>query len=154
MTITYNCEYDVDHVIIDMMDLLNSTVFPFIGMFILSIALIVCVYRSRSRITSSNTNRDNRFAISAISINIMFFVLTCPIVIYYMITYEDSIISNFAYLIYYSYFGFGFYMQIIVNRDFRNEFLSLINLKAVRNTDGMPLTINNRFNNQSIYEND
>ena len=133
-TITYNCEYKIDHDIVEMMDLMNTSVLPFIGMFILSIALIVCVYRSRSRI-NSNTNRDNRFAVSTVSLNIMFFVLTCPIVIYYMITYEDSIINRYAYLVYYSYYGLGFYMQIIVNRDFRNEFLFLINLKRVNNSD-------------------
>ena len=156
MTITYKCEYKVDHDIVEMMDLMNTSVLPFIGMFILSIALIVCVYRSRSRI-NSNTNRDNRFAISAISLNIMFFVLTCPIVIYYMITYQESILNRYAYLLYYSYYGLGFYMQIIVNRDFRNEFLSLINLKVVRkNNNGTKRTNNDTFNinNQSVYLND
>lgn len=133
-----------------MMDLMNTSVLPFIGMFILSIALIVCVYRSRSRI---NSNRDNRFAVSAISLNIMFFVLTCPIVIYYTITtYEESILNRYAYLLYYSYYGLGFYMQIIANRDFRNEFLSLINLKVVRkNNDGIRRINNDTFNNQSVY---
>lgn len=114
---------------------MNTSILPFIGMFILSIALIVCVYRSRSRINSSNTKRDNRFAISAISLNVMFFVLTCPIALYNMFTYEVSIISSFANLLYYSYYGLGFYMQIIINRDFRNEFLFLINLKRVNNSD-------------------
>ena len=114
---------------------MNTSILPFIGMFILSIALIACVYRSRSKVNSSNTNRDNRFAISAISLNIMFFVLTLPISLYNMFTYEVSIISSFANLLYYSYYRLGFYMQIIVNRDFRNEFLFLINLKRVKVID-------------------
>ena len=103
-------------------------------MFVLSIGLIVCVYRSRSRI-NTNKNRDNRFAISALSLNIMFIVLKLPLVVYYIITNFDSILSRITYLLYYSYFGLGFYMQLIVNRDFRNEFLSLINLKVVKNKD-------------------
>ena len=103
-------------------------------MFVTSIGLIVCVYRSRSRI-NSNTNRDNRFAVSAISINVMFLVLKLPLLVYYIITYKDSILSRITYLLYYSYFGLGFYMQLIVNRDFRYEFLSLINLKVVKNND-------------------
>ena len=116
------------------MDLLNSTLFPFIGMFILSIALIVCVYRSRSRMNSS-TRRDNRFAISAISLNIMFFVFNFPLALYYNITYNDTIISNYYFLLYYCYFGLGFYMQILVNRDFRDEFLRLIHLMVIRKED-------------------
>ena len=134
MTITYNCEYDVDHVVIDMMDLMNSTVLPFIGMFILSIALIICVYRSRSRINSS-TSRENRFAMSAISLNIMFLVLNFPLTIYNLLACDDVILGNIFYLLYYGYFGLGFYMQIIVNRDFRDEFLLLLNLKVIRNID-------------------
>ena len=93
MTITYNCEYDVDHVVIDMMDLMNSTVLPFIGMFILSIALIICVYRSRSRINSS-TSRENRFAMSAISLNIMFLVLNFPLTIYNLLACDDVILGT------------------------------------------------------------
>ena len=116
LSIFYTCSLNFNHEIIDMMDLVNSTVLPFIGMFILSIALIICVYRSRSRI-NSNTNR---FAISSISLNVMFFILTLPIVLYYMIANEDSIISNFSNFLFYSYFALGFYMQIIVNRDFKN----------------------------------
>ena len=103
-------------------------------MFILSIALIVCVYRSRSRL-NTNTKRDNRFAISAISLNIMFLVLKFPLVFYYTITYKESILSRVTYLLYYSYFAFGFYVQLIVNRDFRYEALSLFNLKVEKNID-------------------
>ena len=115
-------------------------------MFITSIGLIVCVYRSRSRIKSSNTKRDNRFAISSISLNIMFLVLTCPILLYNLITYEVSIFNRYFYLLYYCYFGLGFYMQIIVNRDLRYEFLSLVNLKAVKKADDKKRTNNDTLN--------
>ena len=115
-----------------MIDLINASIIPFIGMFVLSIGLIICVCRSRMNF-SSITRRDNRFVVSAISINIMFFVLTFPLVLYDLITYSSSILSEFAYVMYYAHYGFNcFYMQLIVNRDFRDEFLRLINLKVIK----------------------
>ena len=117
-----------------MMDLINTTLLPFLLMVILSIALIVCLYRSRSRINLS-TSRDNRIAISTISLNIMFFVFNFPMTFYDYITYYESFLSYFLYLLDLCYFGLGFYMQLIVNRDFREEFLRLFNLKLIRKID-------------------
>ena len=115
--------------ILNWMDLINSTIFPFFAMFFLSIALIVCVYRSRSRISS---RRDNRFAVSAISLNIIFFALNFPLTLYDFISYDNDVFFYFVYLLYYCYFGSSFYTQIIVNKDFRDEFLLLFNLKVVK----------------------
>lgn len=125
-----------------MIDLINASIIPFIGMFVLSIALIICVCRSRMNF-STMTSRDNRFAVSAISINIMFFVLTFPLVLYDLITYNSYLLDDFAYVLYYAHYGFNcFYMQLIVNRDFRDEFLRLVKLKAVRNDNTSDTTRN------------
>ena len=131
-TITFSCEITNCQALIDMLYLINATVVPFIGMFFLSIALITTVYRSRMNLCAI-TRRDNRFAKSTISINVMFFVFTFPLSLYYFFTYDNSIFSHFASIIYYANYGICFYMQLIVNRDFRDEFLRLVKLKAVRN---------------------
>ena len=138
------CKHNFDHVILDTLDIFNSTVLPFIGMIILSIALIVCVYRSRSRMNStsasSRTKRDNRLAISTISLNIMFLVFTLPLTFYDLFSYNYSIPEKFVFSIYYCYYGLGFYIQIIVNRDFREEFLRLLNLKVISNNNDSRMT--------------
>ena len=129
-----------------MIDLINASIIPFIAMFVLSIALIICVCRSRMNF-STMTRRDNRFAVSAISINIMFFVLTFPLILYDVITYSSSILVEFAYVMYYAYYGFNcFYIQLIVNRDFRDEFLRLMNLKVIKNVNTMRNTDLTRSN--------
>lgn len=110
------------------MDFVNATIVPFVSMFILSIGLIVCVYRSRLR-ANSGSKRDNRFAISAISLNIMFFVFNVPISIYGFMEIKSLILDQIMFTWFFSYFALGFYVQLIVNRDFRNEFLGLFNLK-------------------------
>lgn len=112
------------------MDLLNSTLLPFVIMIALSIALVYCVRLVRSRVKSK---RDNRFIVSVISLNIIFLVLNLPIATI-ALTGDDSIQNQlvlyfFQYLVY-LYYAIGFYVQLVVNSDFKNEFLKLVNLKS------------------------
>lgn len=123
------------------MDLANSTVVPFMCMFILSIALIVCVYRSRMR-SNSGSKRDNRFAISTIFLNIMFFVFVFPITFYDFSNFSNLMFNEIAFVWYFCYFALGFYLHLIVNRDFRNEFLRLFNLKVIRHSNSTQRGLN------------
>ena len=143
------CEQNYDMLALQWMDLFNSTVVPFILMLILSIALIYIVRRSRHRVnrvkrmsilsvqSSSNTQsarRDNRLAVSVISLNIIFFVLNLPIVIFniFSVNSEPSDLINYSvYVLYYTNYAIGFYAQLIVNIDFRNAFLKLLNLRVI-----------------------
>ena len=125
------------------MDFVNATIFPFVSMFILSIALIFCLYRSRLR-ANSGSRRDNRFAISAISLNIMFFVFNFPISIYGFMKIKSLILDQIMFTWFFSYFALGFYVQLIVNRDFRIEFLGLFNLKISAENNQTQLKPSNR----------
>ena len=125
------------------MDFVNATIVPFMSMFILSIALIVCVYRSRLR-ANSGSRRDNRFAISAISLNIMFFIFNFPISIYGFMEIHSLILDQIMFTWFFSYFALGFYVQLIVNRDFRNELLGLFNLKISAENNQTQLKPSNR----------
>jgi hypothetical protein len=125
------------------MDFVNATIVPFVSMFILSIGLIVCVYRSRLR-ANSGSKRDNRFAISAISLNIKFLVFNFPISIYGFMEIPSQIVDQIMFTWFFSYFALGFYVQLIVNRDFRNELLGLFNLKLSAENNQTPLKPSNR----------
>lgn len=123
-------------------DSFNSTLFPFAFMVVLSIALVYLVRASRSRVQTTTTTmtttttkttsrlsyqsrRDNRFAIVAITLNLMFLILNMPIVIDDL--FSAYIIPNYIFdylseLLYYLNYSIGFYVQLIVNSEFRREF--------------------------------
>jgi hypothetical protein len=118
-------------------DLINSTLLPFSIMFFFSISLIVFVHRSRSRSrtnnSSSTSNRDNKFAITVVSLNIMFFLLNFPITLSHLpFIPSDIYLSDISHVFYYAYYSLGFYIQLIVNSDFRQEFLRMIELKELK----------------------
>lgn len=128
------------------MDLFNSTAIPFAGMLILSTLLIYNVRLSRIRVhgtnavTSVSTSRlkslksDNRLAVSVISLNTLFFILNLPIVIYDIFTADvtpDDLTDYAVNILYYAYYSIGFYTQMVVNREFRLEFLKLLNLRVI-----------------------
>lgn len=142
------CEQNYDSIALQWMDLFNSTVVPFILMLILSLVLIYNVRRSRLRVhrmsmhrasivSVSGTNssrRDNRLAVSVISLNTLFFILNLPIVIFDILTVDSEasdLINYSVYVLYYTYYAVGFYAQLIVNSEFRTEFLKLLNLRTI-----------------------
>lgn len=136
----------IDNLALQWMDLFNSTAIPFVGMLILSILLIYNVRLSRIRVhgtnvmTSVSTSRlkslksDNRLAISVISLNSLFFTLNLPIVVYDIFTANvtpDYLTDYAANILYFAYYSIGFYTQMVVNREFRLEFLRLLNLRVI-----------------------
>lgn len=101
-------------------------------MILLSIALIQCVRASRARVnkgqSSSGRMRDNRFAISAITLNILFLILNMPIVIEDLIDVSSTSshwFDFFAEFCYYTYYASGFYVQCLVNSEFRAKFIDM-----------------------------
>ncbi len=79
--------------------------------------------------------RQIKFAINALSINFIFFVTSIPNGIYelYYFYYSSSIdivlnfyLGQFLLLCFYAYFGSTFYVNVLVNSIFREEFLALI----------------------------
>lgn len=139
-----------DSLVLQWMDFFNSTIIPFSGMILFSIALIYTVYRSRARVRSSSNSskRDYGFAISIVTLNFIFFVLNLPIAIYDIVTANITVSHLFDYsmqIIYYLYYAIGFYAQCIVNMEFRNEFLRLLNLRPI-GTSGTDMGVTNTFN--------
>ena len=114
---------------------MNSALLPFLIMFFISISLITFVHRSRSRSRSNNSSsssrRDIKFAITVVSLNIMFLLLNFPIALNDLpFTLMGDYFYHISLTFYYAYYSLGFYIQLIVNSDFRHEFLRMINIKV------------------------
>ena len=141
------CEQNYDRLALHWMDLANSKVIPLIIMFITSILFIYFLRRSRRQIHSLKesgirsvqslgiqlSRRDNRQAVSVICFDTLFFLLNLPIfiIIVFSVNSKPSDLVSYTFkLLYYTYYAVGFYVQIIVNREFRNEFLKLLNLRV------------------------
>ena len=111
-------------------DLLNSTILPGCLMIVNTGLLIFALYKSRSKFFHQNPNKqekkrkkkDIQFALSCISLNIIFLVMNVPNRLNTMITYDTSsdtfhLLDNFYYL----HFGLSFLIHFISNRNFRQE---------------------------------
>ncbi len=122
------------------MDLVNYIILPFSLMIIFSILLIVTIFKARRRVRLNDASRESkrlkqdiRFSISLISMNLLFLILNLPIVIYSFISYPDNsdLFLIIAYMCYLSY-GVNFYLILLTNTLFRQEFFSLFNKKNAR----------------------
>lgn len=131
------CSQNYDSNALDWMDLFNSTLIPFIVMIFLSIILIFFVYHSRSKMhsrsSSSTMRRDLRFSVSIISLNVIFLILNLPITIVDLLGSPSSIFEYISDVLYFMNYAISFYVQVVVNIDFRNEFLKLFNFNARNN---------------------
>ena len=139
-----SCQLNIDMMLLQWMDFANSTIVPFFAMLVLSISLIYFVRLSRSRANKlsigrigSQSRRDNRFAVTAISLNLIFFVLNLPssiILVMGSLNTDSNVVLGFNQLslfLYYLYYAIGFYIQLLVNSEFRIEFFKLIHLKPI-----------------------
>ena len=115
---------------------MNSTVLPFAAMIVLSIALIAFVFRSRKRVMNSASKRDNRFAVAAVTLNVLFLVLNLPMVIDDLVhdmiddmgANPNDLLDMTSTFLYYLSYAIGFYAQFVVNRDFRRELFKLLGI--------------------------
>ncbi len=138
-TITY-CTIAVQYMtpweVLAWFDLFNSTLFPFFFMLVSSLYLTYSILISRRRLltkTSSTANRrlnkDIRFSITLIAINVVFVVLNLPITIYFIIEIlEITIVFYILDYMYYTSYCVNFFIYLAVNVNFRQEFLRMIRL--------------------------
>ena len=110
--------------------ILNTKIIPYSLMITFTILLIISIFKSRSRVISNYSNRQNetfqrdiKFAFTSLSLNVIFILFNLPAIII-------SIFSNFPILfkislyLYFFSFSIHFYLLFIFNSLFRNEFLS------------------------------
>ena len=118
---------------------LNSHIIPYSLMITYTILLVYSMFKSRRRVVSNYTNRQNRtfkrdikFAFSSLSLNFIFILFNLP-VSFISYSYPDLLLF-FLYLHLFS-FSINFYLLFIFNSLFRKQFLSFFNTNYQNNNN-------------------
>jgi hypothetical protein len=136
------------------MDFFNSTVFPFALMIIFTSITIKIIFDSRVKLAATRRTRnrtssiiqtnkikvkDIKFAITCITLNVCFLILNFPVVTYSLLSVYISFnqdLDDFIYVIteffFYVNAGLLFYINILLNSIFKNEFYKMLH-SAQRN---------------------
>jgi hypothetical protein len=140
------------------MDLFNSALVPFTLMVSFSSATIVTVFKSRLRISrrrrgnksvnstitaaapnSSISARDVKFAITSLTLNVVFLTLSLPQLLWRVFKSGGDPDLNHMLFYIFNLFSFvpyesDFILELISNSIFREEFFKLFNLEKIRTT--------------------
>ena len=127
------CEFDSfeSTIILSSLDLINSTLFPFLIMIICSSNIIKWLRKNRKRVVKNKAKqkRDRRFSAIIVCLSISFFVFNFPICVYNFIIRSYSIISFVILDFYYFQYIFNIFVYIFFNSQFRNEMLIMLKMK-------------------------
>jgi len=128
------------------MDLINRVLIPLILMIAFSSVLINHIYKSRLRIFNNNNNnsnltrqynrnnrcfqRDLKFAITSISLNLFYVLFNLPIsiAVFFPNYYLYFTYPTFLILFYFSY-TINFYIILFTNSLVRNEFIKMLTFR-------------------------
>jgi hypothetical protein len=131
------------------MDLFNMCLVPSLIMFICTYLILKLLYDSKKSLSTRSLNlnktrpaaiskRQQKLAITSLSLNVFFLVINVPmagfqIFAYYVKLEEhlNKLILSVVYLLYYSNFSFGFYINVWVNSIFRKEFFNMFKFKLI-----------------------
>jgi hypothetical protein len=121
------------------LELFNSCLIPSLFMFTCTVLILKSIFVSNRKMNqsnqtkSANSERKSKFAISAISVNMYFFLTVLSASLFLLFSQYikiepnlNSVISKWAFNLYYSLFASTFYINVTVNSIFRDEFLALI----------------------------
>ena len=135
---THDCE-DFNDRTISYMDLFFSTVIPAFLMLFATAMIIFSIFKSTNRLAKHGVSKvkrrirkDIKFSITSIFLNVVFIILNLPLCVIYLD--EDNFDKNsVSYVVslylFYTTYAINFYLFLVVNSSFRNEFLKLIHLK-------------------------
>jgi len=133
-----NCYFTKLHhkKVLYMMDLINSTLIPFLLMFIFSILLIYIIFKSRLRILRLNSSSDRRrlrkdikFAFTSILLNVAFVSLNLPVCIANLLIDISEFYYKLLLYLFFISFCINFYLLFAFNSVFRKELLILFKIK-------------------------
>ena len=140
--IIYKCVNLEEQNIVNWLDLLNSTLLPFLIMAISTSITVTKLFKSRSKTTAEakpNTKlkqRDTKFAITSVGLNLFFFIFNLPVCVFMVLAsfiFFDDVDSKLIFcavlITYYLNFGVVFYVNILTNSIFRNELLVILRLR-------------------------
>lgn len=135
----YVCEFTLlDY--LNILDFINYTAFPFVAMFLLSVATLVGVLQAHRKMKSAvgshnrTSIRDIKFGITILAMNFIFFILNFPFCLYNLTNIDPFANSLYDSWLFYlilenmfnSYYSIIFYTQLVVNNLVRTEVWNLI----------------------------
>lgn len=145
---------------LDVSDLFNSSILPFMVMLACSIATLVGVRNSRNRMKHSNSQRskrskfrDIRFGMNMVVLNIIFLIFNIPFPAYnilrYLNIFNDENIANyyavyFIVFVWYLFYAMGFYFQLMSNSLVRRHFFEIF-IPKVRFSHSVTFFSDNSF---------
>jgi len=139
-----------NQIIVTSMDLFNFIISPFFFMMLFSGLLIGSIFKARNRIRLNNTSRESKrlkqdikFAISLLSMNLLFIVLILPDEINLFFPFDLDRYVALADLCDIS-FAINFYLNLLTNSLFRREFISLFIKKTSNQTTNLEIRTNRR----------
>jgi hypothetical protein len=112
-------------------DLLNSTLIPFLIMLICTILIIRLIVRQRKKLNKNRNEvkrykRDVQFSITIFLMNIFYFLLNMPFCIFNLLnSFEINFWFILIIIIYNLQFIFQFFVSVLLNRNFRRELSNL-----------------------------
>lgn len=137
--IYYFCNFLDDletQTIILLVDLIVRIVIPFLLMILCSILLIVTIVKSRAKVLTNNVQlikvlkRDFKFGITSICLNSVYMIFNIPVILVFSVNeFFTQINYEFTLYIFYIPYGVNFYLLVLSNAIFRNEFLHKFSIK-------------------------
>ena len=126
---------------LDLMDLIGSTLIPFLIMILFTSFTLVSLFKMRKNSLQMNKTRskDKRFAIVTITVNFVFLAFNIPYGIYqnFKEHFEPSdlksLFASICSLMLYFNSSSQFILNILVNSIFRNEFMNIVCIKRQKN---------------------
>lgn len=124
--------------ILSWMDFVNLVAVPFLCMITLTILLIYVIFGSRKRVISNYSNSENRtfqrdvkFAVTSIGLNLIYIILQLPLaLVNFNTSFNDYTFLLCVYVFFASY-GANFYIVLLTNYLVREEFLLLFRFKRL-----------------------
>jgi hypothetical protein len=120
--------------------LVEANILPFILMMAATIVTIKCLVSSRKnleRVTNrelkSRREKDAKFALNSVVLNILFVILQVPLVLTYIVPIDDSttflVVNTICFFLFCLNYSISFGIYFLSNSIFRNEFMHLIRLR-------------------------
>jgi hypothetical protein len=127
--------------------LLECNLIPFVLMMLLTAFILKCLIKSRRNLEKVASNsvissvqsqrrktRDRKWAVSSVTLNLLFIVLTCPLVVVFIFPdrndyYNNEFMRAIAFLFYYLNFAAHFFTHLASNLIFRNEVLVIFGFR-------------------------
>ncbi len=120
--------------LLSLMDIVNRALIPFTLMSLFTLLIIQTVFESRNRVIANYTFRQNKtfqrdvkFATTAIILNIVYFLFSLLVsVLFFMRNHSTHIfVYLFTLYLFYMCYAVNFYLILISNSIFRNEFFAM-----------------------------